>query len=46
MCEYVFIIILGVVIFVFGFIMGLVCASPKRRNEPCATMQDVIDREG
>lgn len=44
--EYVFFILLGVAIFVFGYVMGLICASKKRRNEPCVTMQDIIDREG
>ena len=39
----------GCVVYVFGFVMGIICASRKRRNrpkEPCETLEDVINREG
>lgn len=50
----VFFIILGVCIYVFGYVMGLICASRKRRDknstpsfiEPCETLEDVLKREG
>jgi len=44
----VLVIFLACVVYVFGFFMGLICASRKRRDEtkPCETLQDVIDREG
>ena len=46
--AFIFFIMLGVAIYIFGFFMGLVCASHRRRNEPCATMcntagEDPID---
>jgi len=50
----IFVIFLGVVVYVFGYVMGLICASKKRRDkgtpptfvEPCETLEDILKREG
>ena len=47
--TFIAIVIAGCACFVFGFVMGVVCASATSDGEPvepCQTLEDIIKREG
>lgn len=46
MVSDVFFIVMGVVCFFIGYVFGKIFGCHKKKNEPCETLQDVIDREG